>query len=295
MQSFETPQPIAISVDLAVGDLRVAARERADTVATVEPTDPSNAADVTAANDTRVEYADGRLRINAPKQWKRFSPFDKAGSVQVTLEVPAGSNLDASSSLGDSQIEGELGRCQVKTAMGNIRLDHSAGVTLKTSYGNVDVDRVQGDAEITTGSGEVRVGRISGAAIIKNSNGATSIDEVTGDVRVKAANGNISITRADQSIVAKTAAGSIKVGGLRRGVAVLETAAGDLSCGIAEGTAVNLDVRSKLGRIHSALDTSDGPGPTDDVVELHAHTTVGDIALYRTSATAPDRAPRLGG
>jgi DUF4097 and DUF4098 domain-containing protein YvlB len=133
----------------------------------------------------------------------------------------------------------------------------------------------------------VRVGKVSGAAIVKNSNGATSIDDVAADVRVKAANGNISITRADESIVAKTAAGSIEVGELRRGVAVLETAAGDLSCGFADGTAVNLDVRSKHGRIHSALETSDGPGPTDEVVELRAHTTVGDITLYRTDHRAP--------
>lgn len=287
MPSFETPQPIAVTVDLVLGDLRVTAGDRADTVATVAPTNPSNAADVAAANDTRVEYADGRLTIAAPKHWKRFSPFDNGGSVQVALDVPTGSNLEASSSLGDIRIEGELGQCRVKTAMGDIRLDHSARLTLKTSYGNVDVDRVEGDADITTGSGEVRVGRVSGAAIVKNSNGATAIDDVGGDVRVKAANGNISIARADRSIVAKTAAGSIEVGELRRGVAVLETAAGNLSCGIADGTAVNLDVRCKHGRIHSALDASDGPVPSDEIVELRAHTTVGDITLHRTDPRPP--------
>lgn len=283
MQSFETLQPITVEVDLSIGDVRVTASDRLDTVVTVEPTNASNAADATAAQDTKVEYANGHLTINSPKRWRRFSPFDKSGSVQVNLEVPTGSNLDASSSLGDIQVEGELGRCRIKTAMGNIRLDHSAELALKTSYGNVDVDRVEGDADITTGSGEVRVGKVSGTAIIKNSNGATFIDGVGGDARVKAANGNISIARADYSIVAKTAAGSIEVGELRRGIAVLETAAGDLSCGFADGTAVNLDVRCKHGRIQSALDASDGPGPTDEVVELRAHTTVGDITLYRTN------------
>ena len=287
MHTYETPEAIAITVDLVLGDLRVTASDRTDTAATVLPTNASNPADVTAANDTRVGYVDGRLTINAPKHWKRFTPFDDDGSVQVSLEVPTGSALEATSSLGDIQIEGELGRCQVKTAMGNIRLDQSARLTLKTSFGNVDVDRVEGDADITTGSGEVRVGQVLGTAIIKNSNGATSIDDVTGDVRVKAANGNISITRADRSIVAKTAAGSITVGELRRGIAVLETAAGDVSCGFADGTAVSLDVRSKYGQIRSALDTSDGPAPTDEIVELRAQTSAGDITLYRTDHRAP--------
>ncbi|WP_426574023.1 DUF4097 family beta strand repeat-containing protein [Aquihabitans sp. McL0605] len=286
MPTFETPRPLTITVDLTVGDVRITAADRPDTVVTVVPADPTRAADVTAAHDIRVEHADGRLTISAPKQWKRFSPFDRSGSVQVTIDVPTGSHLDASTSLGDLHVEGELGRCQLKTAMGDIRLDHAAVLALKTGHGNVDVDRVEGDADIKTGSGDVRLGTIAGAAIVRNSNGATTIAHIGGDVRVKAANGSISIARADGSVVAKTANGSIDVGELRRGVAELETAAGDLSCGVADGTAVNLDVRSRFGRIHSDLDASDGPAPTDEVVELHAHTSAGDITLHRTDGRA---------
>ena len=166
MRSFETPHPIAITVDLALGDLRVSAGDRADTIVSVQPTDPSKPADVTAANDARVEYADGRLTINAPKSWRRFSPFDHAGSVQVTIDVPTGSSLEASSSLGDLQVDGELDRCRVKAAMGNIRVDHCGPLTLKTGYGNVDVDHVEGDADINTGSGDVRIGTVVGLSLI---------------------------------------------------------------------------------------------------------------------------------
>src|SRR4051794_10813833 len=150
MHSFETPHPIAATVDLAVGDLRVSASDRADTVVTIQPTNPSKPADVTAANDTRVDYADGGLAVSTPKSWKRFTPFDDGGSVQVTIDVPTGSRLEASSSLGDLHVDGELDRCRLKTAMGNIRVDHAGPLTLKTSYGNVDVDHVDGDADINT-------------------------------------------------------------------------------------------------------------------------------------------------
>ena len=185
--------------------------------------------------------------------------------MQVTVEVPTGSSLEASTSLGDIpwSTVSWTGAASSRP-VGNIRLDRCGRLTLKTSYGDVAVDRVDGDADITTGSGELRIGRVDGAAVIKNANGGTTIDGVTGDVRVKAANGSITIARAEQSVVAKTAAGSIDVGEIRRGVAVLETAAGDLSCGITAGTAVNLDVRSKYGRIRSGLDASDGPAPTDE-------------------------------
>jgi DUF4097 and DUF4098 domain-containing protein YvlB len=285
--SFDTPDPIAVNVELVLGSLRVTAGDRADTVATVEPTNPASTADVTTSDATRVEYLDGRLTISTPKSWRRFSPFDNSGSVRVTLEVPTGSSLEASTSLGDIEVDGELDRCRLKTSMGNIRVDQVAQLDLTTGFGDVDVDRVDGAAGIHTGSGEVRVGRVAGAAVVKNSNGATSIGEVGGDVRVKAANGNISIASANQSIVARTAAGSIDVGEVRRGATVLETAAGNLSCGIAQGTAANLDVRCRYGRIRSALEATDGPASSDEVVELHAHTSVGDITLFRTDELAP--------
>jgi hypothetical protein len=107
---------------------------------------------------------------------------------------------------------------------------------------------------------------------------------------VKAANGRIDIKSADASVTARSSAGSIDVGSLRRGVAVLETSVGDISCGLAEGTSASLDVRSKSGRIHSGLEASDGPAPSDDVLELRAHTSVGDITLFR----AGHRAGRAG-
>jgi len=287
MPSFETPQPITATVDLALGDLRVTASDRGDAVAVVQPTNPAHASDVTAAKDTRVEYADGRLTIVSPKHWRRFTPFDHAGSVQVVLDLPTGSHLDATTSLGHVRVDGELGRCRVKTAMGDVRVDRSVDATVKTSFGNVDVDRVDGDADIRTGSGDVRVGRISGTGFVKNSNGDTSIDEVSGEMKVKAANGNVSIRRAGDSVAARTAAGSIDIGELRHGVATLETAAGNLACGIADGTAVNLDVRCAYGRIQSGLETTEGPTPTDEVLELHAHTSAGDVTLYRTDHHAP--------
>ncbi len=294
MSSFETPRSIAVTVDLVLGDLRVTASDRTDTVATVVPTDPSSAADVSAAAETRVDYADGRLTIDAPKRWRRFSPFDNGGSVQVAVEIPSGSDLEASTSLGDLVVDGEVARCRLRTSMGNIRVDRGQQAALRTGFGDVDLDGVDGDAEVTTGSGEVRVGTVGGALVVKNSNGGTVVGEVGGDVRVKAANGNISITRADRSILARTAAGSIDVGQLHRGSAVLETAAGDLACGIAEGTAVNLDVRCRYGQIRSGLDTAAGPAPTDEVLELRAHTSAGDITLHRTEPhrTEP-HAPRV--
>ena len=208
--------------------------------------------------------------------------------MHVTVEVPTGSTLEASSALGDIRVDGELGECRVKSGMGNIRLDHTGRLTLKTGFGNVAVDHVDGDADITTGSGEVRIGTVDGAAVVKNSNGATAIDEVTGDLRVKAANGGITIDgrgavgrRQDRRRLDRRSASSAEASPCSR------PSAGDLSWRHrrrAPPRTSTSDPSTGGSTAHSTR--SDGPAPTDEVVEVRAHTTVGDISLP-DRATAP--------
>jgi hypothetical protein len=286
MPTFPTSRPIDITIAIAVGDVRVTAGDRSDVTATVLPTDPSKAADVKAAEETNVELHDERLSITTPKTWKRYSPFGPSGSVQVAVDAPTGSTLDASTSMGAIRTDGELEGCRARSSLGDIRVDHCDDLTAMTSYGDVTADEVRGDADVKTSSGEIRLGEVRGVATVWNSNGGTTIGGVSGDVRVKTSNGSVTIGRADASVRATSAAGSIEVGSLHRGAVVLETSVGNVTCGIAEGTAVHLDVRSQHGRIHSGLDTADGPGVGAAVVELRARTTLGDITLHRTSDRA---------
>src|SRR3954464_7402756 len=65
--TFDTPQPISATLDVVVGDVRVTAGERADTVVDVRPSDPSNEEDRKAAEQTRVEYEHGHLLVKTPK------------------------------------------------------------------------------------------------------------------------------------------------------------------------------------------------------------------------------------
>lgn len=282
MPKFKTPEPISVTIDLAMGDARITASDRSDTVVEVRPRDESRASDVKAADQTRVEYADGRLLVTPLKHWRQYSPFSSGGAIDVTIDLPTGSRVDGDSSMGAFHGEGELGDCRLKTAMGDIRLDHTGALHLVTSYGNIAVDRAVGDVDITTGSGEVRLCEIKGAAVIKNSNGATKVGNVTGDLGVKAANGEICIDRAHRSVTVKTANGDVRIGDVVHGVIVLETAVGELEIGIHRGTAAWLDVSSKYGSVHNSLHASNGPERSEATVEVRARTSYGDIVIRRS-------------
>ena len=286
MPVFATPEPISVTIEQGMGDARIIAGQRTETVVEVRPRDVSKASDISAAEQTRVEYSSGRLLVKTPRQ-RGF--IGRGSAVDVTVELPVGSNVQGDTGMGDFGCEGRLGECRLKTGMGNIRLEHTGVLHLKTSYGNITVDRGAGDADVTTGSGEVRIGQIDGTAVIKNSNGDTTVGDVTGDLRVKAANGRISIDRAHASVVAKTANGAIRIGEVIRGAIVLETAAGELEVGIREGTTAWLDVSSQYGRVRSSLDETGSPGPSEATVEVRARTSIGDITIHRSNQPTQKR------
>jgi Putative adhesin len=280
MSTFDTPEPISATIDLGLGDLRVTAGDRGDTVVDVRPSDPSNDEDVKAAEQTRVEYAGGQLLIKAPKlrQWVSRSG---GGSLDVTLELPAGSSLHGVLASADCQADGRLGECRIKTGLGRIRLDEAGTVSLKSGAGDISIERATGNAEITAGSGDVRLGELDAPAVVKNSNGDTWIGEAGGDLRVKAANGSIAVDRAQASVVAKSANGDVRLSDVVRGSVVLETAIGDLEIGVREGTAAWLDISARAGKVINTLEAAGAPEPSTETVEVRARTTVGTITIRR--------------
>lgn len=280
MSHFETPQPISVVLELRVADVRVVAGERVDTIVQIRPSDSSTRDDVSAAEHTRVEYADGTLLVKGPRRLRELSPFSDGGSIDVDIELPAGSDLSGRTAAGGFRCTGSLGRCELKSSAGEISLDRAASAKLATA-GDIRLERVTGDAELTTVTGDVRAGEIDGAAVIKNSNGDTRIGQVGGELRVKAANGDIEVERSQGSVIAKTANGHIRIGSIHRGALVAETARGHIEVGIPDGVAAWLDLHTHYGHVHNGLDATEGPGSADERVEIRASTGFGDVKIRR--------------
>ncbi|MEJ7633634.1 DUF4097 family beta strand repeat-containing protein [Aeromicrobium sp.] len=282
---FQTPGPVSVTIDLAcVGDVRLTADSRTTTIVEVHPRDGQRAADVRAAEQVTVELTGGLLRITVLRSWRAYSLWGNGGAVDIAIALPAGSDLAADLAMGRLDVEGPLGSCRVKTALGNVRLDRVGALQVNTSYGDILVDTIAGDADLTTGSGALRITRIEGDAVIKNSNGDTRIGDVVGALQVKSANGGITVTRARDSVSAKTAYGNVRVAEVERGSAALETAYGDVEIGIRSGTAAWLDVSSKVGTVRSSLETAESPAESDRTVEVRARTSYGDISIHRSPA-----------
>jgi DUF4097 and DUF4098 domain-containing protein YvlB len=287
MPTFDTPEPIVATLEVAIGDLRVAARDRTNTVVDIRPSDPSHEPDVRIAEQTRVEMTADGLLVKTPKGGRsaltgqRLSLFGKPGSIDVTIELPTGSRLRVDAGVAALRCTGRLAECQAKTGAGAIDLENTGPADLNTGAGNISVGVVNGGAEVATGTGRVRLMEIDGPAAVKNSNGETWIGAVTGNLQVSSSNGNISVDRADGDVSARTANGSLRVGSIARGLTTLKTSAGEIEIGIAAGTAALIDAQTRMGRVRNSLAVTGGAEPSDETAEVNARTAFGDIVIRR--------------
>lgn len=281
MPIFETPEPISVTFEFGVGNVRITASDRTDTAVEVRPSDEFDESDVEAARRVRVDYTNGVLQIVGAKA-RAFDFSRKTRSVEVSLDLPTGSRVTGDVQVGDLNGTGRIGDCRFKTSVGNIRLERTGSLRVDTGAGHITADGVEGDAELRTGTGKVRVGRVEGSLVVKNSSGDTEIDTVSGDVRVRSADGAISVERAGAGVEAKTSRGSVRLGEVARGSVDLGTSMGDVEIGIAEGTAAWLDVNTGFGQVRNLLDNATRPEESDETVEVRAQTSMGAITIRRS-------------
>ena len=291
MPTFDTPEPISVTLELAVAEIEIVATDRRDTVVDVRPLDPSNESDVAAARETRVEYANGALLVRSPKGWRKWSPLGPGNdSIDVRIELPSGSAVRGSAGVGTFRASGRIGECHYRTGVGDVVLEQAGPVELKAGAGAVTVDLVAGAADVKT-AGAIRIGRIDGRASIKNSNGDTWIGEVAGEARLKSANGVIAVDVAHAGIEAKTANGPVRLAEVAHGAVVAQSAMGAVDIGVRDGVPAWLDLETKFGTVRNDLDAGERPQPDEETVEVHAHTSMGDITIHRslTSTTEGDQ------
>ncbi|CAL9297541.1 DUF4097 family beta strand repeat-containing protein [Streptomyces sp. SudanB25_2051] len=283
MPEFDTPQPITATVDFEVGTARIIAGKRTTTTVEVRPANSAEESDVRAAQQAKVSYADGRLTVKVPR---KRSLFTRSAAVDVTVELPSGSDVHASTALADFLCEGRFGAFRVKTSAGDIRVAEAQSAQLRTTHGAIAVDRVTGDADIT-GAGRVDVGEIGGTATVRNLMGDTTVGRVGGTLKASSSYGPISVGVALADVEAKSAHGGLRVASAARGTVTLNTATGDIEVGIPRSTAAWLDVQSRIGAVRNSLDAAEGPGASDETVQIQARTGLGDITIHRAPDTGP--------
>ncbi|ATL67281.1 DUF4097 family beta strand repeat-containing protein [Nocardia terpenica] len=265
MPRFDTPKPIAVTVDACSAEVRLVASERSDTVVRIDPVDTDNGSDVKVADKTKVDFYADRLTVTVPPAsgWKKVG---ERSSVAVTIELPTDSSLIVKLMQARLYAEGSLGACEVRLESGIVRLDRIGALRAQITNGDIAIEHIAGSAEADGVSGPIRIGTAAG------------------DLRLSTVNGGLDLDRADGKVIAKTVDGALRIGRLNGGAAELMNVTGNIEIGIGEGTAAWIDAYSRTGSVRSHLAAQEDPGEFDTTVQVLARTRDGDIAIRRATA-----------
>ncbi|MGW3114956.1 DUF4097 family beta strand repeat-containing protein [Streptomyces sp. NPDC001091] len=179
MQKFDTPAPISTVLEVPGGRVQFIAADRADTTVEIRPTDPARSRDIKAAEQTSVAYADGVLRITAPTPDSKL--LGPSGSLEVTVQLPAGSGVEGKAAGAELRGVGRLGDVAFDGAYRHIKLDEAAAVRLTAIDGDVEIGRLGGPAEISTTRGDIRITEaLRGTVVLRTKSGDISVAAATG-------------------------------------------------------------------------------------------------------------------
>ncbi|MER6982299.1 DUF4097 family beta strand repeat-containing protein [Streptomyces carpinensis] len=179
MQKFDTTTPISAVLDLPAGRIQFIAADRTDTTVEVRPANPSKSRDVQTAERTEVAYADGVLRIRTPQPKNQL--FGPSGSVEVTVQLPADSRIEAKAAGCELRGVGRLGDVAFEGAYRQIKIDEAASIRLTALDGDVEVGRLGGPAQISTARGDIRITEAArGTVVLRTQSGDITIGAAAG-------------------------------------------------------------------------------------------------------------------
>ncbi|WP_330172123.1 DUF4097 domain-containing protein [Streptomyces sp. NBC_01498] len=174
MQTFDTPTPVPVVLDIPAGHIRLVAGDRADTTVEVLPADASNSRDVKAAEETTVGYGEGVLRIERPPAKNRI--LGSSGFVRVTVHLPAGSPVEAKTASAELRGVGRLGDIDFEGAQGSVTLEGTGSARLTLLAGDIEIGRLDGPAEISTQQGDIRITEAThGRVVLRTEAGQLSV------------------------------------------------------------------------------------------------------------------------
>ncbi len=181
MQKFDTstPAPVSAVLDIPAGRIQIIAADRDDTTVEIRPANPSKSRDTKTAEQTEITYIDGILRIHTPEPGNQL--LGPAGAVEVTIQLPAGSHIEAKTAAAELRGVGRLGDITFEGAYRHTKIDEAAGVRLTATDSDIEIGRLTGPAQITTARGDIRVTEaVTGTLELRTQSGDITVGAAAG-------------------------------------------------------------------------------------------------------------------
>jgi DUF4097 and DUF4098 domain-containing protein YvlB len=259
---FDTPGPVTVDLQVAIGDIEVIVEDGPTTTVEISGYEKDEAPLVTC------DQIGGGYRVSIEHKPKKFWGFriTFGDGLTIRLTVPEATTIDGSSASAELEATGTM-----------------AALSFRTGSGDLAFHDVTGDVQLTSASGDVEGRSVGGHLAFKGASGDIEIGAVAGGATVRSASGDISIGRLDGTALVTVGSGDVELRQVGPGSVNARAISGDVHVGVREGLGVWLDVSSTSGDVHSTLDAARRADADHDVpeLELTLNTVSGDIDVTR--------------
>ncbi|MBT1094219.1 DUF4097 family beta strand repeat-containing protein [Streptomyces sp. Tu102] len=179
MHKFHTPAPISAVLNIPAGRVQIIAADRTDTTVEIRPANPTKNRDTKTAEQTEITYTDGILHIHTPEPDHQL--LGHPGSVEITIQLPAGSHIEAKTAATELRGVGRLGDITFDGAYRHTKIDEATGVRITATDSDIEIGRLTGPAQITTARGTIRITEaVTGTLDLRTESGDITVGAATG-------------------------------------------------------------------------------------------------------------------
>jgi hypothetical protein len=195
-----------------------------------------------------------KAEVRVERKGRLFNWWNRGDSMHFEIRVARQVEVSVDTSGGRIDVEGIDGKADLRTSGGGIGVENVRGDLLAdTSGGGIEVSGVDGDVRADTSGGSISISDVSGKAIADTSGGGIKIRDVAGAIVADTSGGGIRIEGAGDSVRADTSGGPVLVefvpGNDMGGT--LSSSGGRVTAVIDPGVSLEIDASTSGGSVYS--------------------------------------------
>jgi DUF4097 and DUF4098 domain-containing protein YvlB len=210
--------------------------------------------------------------------------FIRRNGVTVRVDVPEGSDVRVISASAEVELNGSLGRTNVKTASGALTVDDVTDLRAKTASGDIDVGTVGGALRMQSASGDLRCVRVDGPASVTTASGDVEVGSSGDQTEVKVTSGDVRLGDVSGDVTVAAVSGDVHVLSVAEGNTNIRSVSGKVEVGIARGATLRVDAESMSGTVRSEIPLDDSPAAGSGGaprISLTLRSVSGDLLITR--------------
>lgn len=252
--TYPAPEPMDLDVKVHAGDLRITAGPVTEVVIDGMTGRGDSAPELEVSADA------SRITVREPRQSATLLGLRR--KIDIEIQVPERSTLNASSGSGDIVLTGRFGRLEVTTGSGDVL-----------------VDQIAEQSTLTSGSGDVNVGRVLAPLTLRAASGDATVTEIWAPSRLKVGSGDAVVRSVHADLQATSGSGDVRLDAVHAGELDLRTGSGDATIGVPQAVAVWADVQATTGSVTNRLTSRGMPAEGQARVSIRALLGTGSAVL----------------